>query len=518
MNIPKIMIVSLACIVGGSSVFGQQQRPDWQNMDLKTDSVFGISTEKAYQELLKGKTPKPVIVAVIDGGVDTLHEDLKSILWVNPKPKAGDDGTYGWSFIGSAKGNVHYDNLELTRQVRQQQAKFEGKDSTAFQGSDLAAWHKYNAEKAALDKQMMDAQRNLKGVEGFAHVLDEEVKKMGTDTPTLKDFQNYQPQGPGEEHITKVMLNMLASGESYTDFQKNQLGEALDHYKAEVDYQLNLAYDPRAMYVGDDYLNSAQRDYGSPDVMGPDAMHGTHVSGIIAADRTNNLGMKGVADDVRILAIRTVPDGDERDKDVANAIRYAADHGAKVINMSFGKGYSQDKAAVDEAVRYALRKDVLLVQAAGNDDADIDTASNFPSRRFADGGEAGAWIVVGASGQKDDSTVKAPFSNYGKTGVDVFAPGEQIYSTVPGSKYAYLDGTSMAAPVVTGLAALIREYYPKLKAEQVKEIIMQSVVKVDHPVTLRVGKTDESVPFTDLCRSGGVVNAYNALELAGRWK
>jgi cell wall-associated protease len=451
---------------------------------------------------------------VIDGGVDTLHEDLKSVLWVNPAPKAGDNGTYGWNYIGSAKGNVHYDNLELTRQIRQQQGRFEGKDSTAFQGSDLLAWRQYNTEKLALDKEMTVAKQSLQGVEGFEQVLEGIVKKMGTDTPTLKNFQDFQSQDAGEEHITKVVLRMLSGGESFASFKTDQLDQALDHFKGEVDYHLNIAYDPRASYVGDDYFNSSQRDYGSPDVMGPDATHGTHVSGIIGADRTNNLGIKGVADDVRILAVRTVPDGDERDKDVANAIRYAADHGARVVNMSFGKGYSQDKKVVDEAVRYALSKDVLFVQAAGNENDDIDSASNFPNRRYADGGEAGAWIVVGASGQKDDATLKAPFSNYGKLAVDVFAPGEQIYSSIPGSRYAYFDGTSMASPVVAGLAALIREYYPDLKAAQVKDIILQSVVKVDHPVTLRVGQTEESVPFTDLCRTGGIVNAYQALELA----
>ncbi len=177
---------------------------------------------------------------------------------------------------------------------------------------------------------------------------------------------------------------------------------------------------------------------------------------------------------------------------------------------------SQDKETVDKAVRYAIGKDILFVQAAGNDDANLDSVPDFPNRRYIAGGEAGAWIVVGASGQHDDSTLKAPFSNYGRTSVDVFAPGEQIYSTIPGSRYAYYDGTSMASPVVAGLAALIREYYPSLKAEQVKDIILQSVVKVDHPVVLHAGDSSRLVPFADLCQSGGVVNAYRALKQAAR--
>jgi len=482
------------------------QKPNWQNMDLQRDSVFGISTEKAYTELLKGKTPVPVIVAVIDAGVDTNHEDLKAILWHNLKPKAFDNGSYGWSYIGSAKGNVHFDNLEVTRQVRQYMAG----DTNRLSGSDLMTYH---AEKRDWQKQKNEADNMVRGITGFENVLNGVTQKMAKDNPTLADFKAYQPQGAAEQHIVQVMISLLSKEDDFAKIKKDQIDDAIEHFKEQADYQLNLNYDPRSI-VGDDYFNSKQRNYGSPDVNGPDPTHGTHVSGIIAAVRNNGIGINGVADDVQIMAIRAVPSGDERDKDIANAIRYAADHGAKVINMSFGKPYSQDKKAVDEAVKYALKKDVLLVQAAGNSNEDIDTAANFPNRIYANGKEAGAWIVVGASGWKNDTTLKAPFSNYGKTAVDVFAPGVQIYSSIPGSKYAYFDGTSMASPVVAGLAALIREYYPKLTAMQVKEIIMASVVKVDHPVNEQIGNNTLRVPFSELCITGGIVNAYGALELA----
>jgi subtilisin family serine protease len=218
------------------------------------------------------------------------------------------------------------------------------------------------------------------------------------------------------------------------------------------------------------------------------------------------------------MSVRTVPTGDERDKDVANAIRYAAANGAKVINMSFGKSYSYDKKAVDEAVKFALSKDVLLVHAAGNDNNNTEVELNVPNRAYEDkSGVAGAWIEVGASGPKDDETLKASFSNYGKTSVDVFAPGVAINSTTPKSTYGEHDGTSMAAPVVTGLAALIRSYYPKLTATQVKEIIMKSVVKISHNVVITDGDTKKEVPFADICVTGGVVNAYNALQLAATY-
>lgn len=475
-----------------------QQVPDWQNKDLHADNLFGISTYKAYNQLLKGKKSRPVIVAVIDAGVDTSHEDLKSVLWVNPDKKKNDNGTYGWSYIASAKGNVQFDNLELTRQVRQHQQQ--GDTATTI----------YRKEKAELDKKLAEDTRQLKGITSFKDVLDSIIFQIGKPNPQLKDFQAYQPKGNRQMQVVKTMTNVLSQKDDIEAFRTEELDRALDHYNASVQYQLNTAYDPRAQYVGDDYNNSQERNYGSPDNQGPDPTHGTHVAGIIAAVRNNGLGIEGIADNVKILAIRAVPDGDERDKDIANAIRYAADHGAKIINMSFGKPYAQDKAAVDEAVRYALKKDVLLVQAAGNDNRNIDTANNFPNRKFQNGKDAGAWIVVGASGLEDNDQLKAPFSNYGKNAVDVFAPGVQIYSSVPGSKYAYFDGTSMAAPVVVGLAALIREYYPKLKAQQVKDIILQSAIKIQHPVLLN-GK---EVPFSELCKTGGIVNAYAALKLA----
>jgi cell wall-associated protease len=471
-----------------------QQIPNWQNKDLQQDSIFGISTEMAYT-LLKNKKSTPVIVAVIDAGVDTLHEDLKNVLWINPKKKAGDNGTYGWSYLGSAKGNVQYDNIELTRQVRQYQQR----DTNKLNRSDLLVYH---TQKKELLKKYTEAHNTAEGMAGFIGILDRVVYKMGNNQPKLADFQNYKAADESEKYIRNTMMNALKEKDDFNSFRKDQLEAGVNHFKEQADYQLNIAYDPRSI-VGDDYFNSKQRNYGTPDVNGPDPTHGTHVAGIIAGIRGNGLGADGIADNVRILSIRVVPNGDERDKDVANAIRYAANHGAKVINMSFGKDLSQDKKAVDEAVAYALKKDVLILQAAGNSNENIDSVANFPSRRYLNGQIAGAYIVVGASGLKNDSTLKASFSNYGKTAVDVFAPGVQIYSAIPGSKYDYFNGTSMACPVVAGLAALIREYYPKLTAIQVKDIILKSSIRSDYLVKY--------------CQTGGVVNAYTALQLAAKY-
>jgi len=510
-------------------LFVNAQKANWQNLDLKTDSVFGIGTEKAYKELLKGKKSTKVIVAVNDGGVEATHEDLKRIMWVNAKEIAGNgkdddkngyaDDIHGWNFIGGPKGSVNFETLELTRLVRRDQERFATTTDANVAEKDKADWEAFKARRADLEKQLAEAKAGLANINGFKGALDGVVKKIGKEEPTAEDFKNFKPANDLEGRIQGIMAEQLEKG-TFKDFYEDQIKEGLDYYTRQAEYNLNLDYDPRSI-VGDNPNDATEKFYGNNDVAGPDAMHGSHVAGIIAADRTNKIGINGVADNVAIMGVRCTPNGDERDKDVANAIRYAVDNGAKVINMSFGKAYSWDKAAVDAAVKYAVSKDVLLVHAAGNENKDLEVENNFPTQKYLDGGVASSWITVGASGPKDDETLKASFSNFGKTQVDVFAPGVDIYSTVPGSKYKNLNGTSMASPVVAGLAALIRSYYPKLSAVQVKEIIMKSVTKVNHNVSYKKGEEGAeetvSVPFSDLCVSGGIVNAYNALKLAATY-
>jgi subtilisin family serine protease len=502
------------------------QKANWQNLDLKTDTVFGISTERAYKELLKGKKPSPVVVAVIDGGVDINHEDLKRVVWTNKAEKAGNgldddkngykDDVRGWNFLGSDKGSVEFEALELTRIIRRDQKKFSNVADVAKE--DEAALREYRKLRAEYDKKVSEAKENLANIEGFKYVLNRMVTKIGKADPTAADFQQFKPANEIESRVQGVIVDILKE-QSYKSFYEDEIIKGIKHYSDELKYNLNLDFDPRPKLVGDDYANGREKIYGNADVKGPDASHGTHVAGIIAADRTNNIGVKGVADAALIMGVRAVPTGDERDKDVANSIRYAVDNGAKVINMSFGKAYSWDKQLVDDAVKYAMSKDVLIVQAAGNDNENIDSAKNFPDRRYLSGGAAEAYIVVGASGWNDDETLKASFSNYGKTTVDVFAPGEKINSSVPDNNaYEKNSGTSMASPVVAGLATLIRSYYPKLKAIQVKEIIMKSVIKVNHQVNLMINDAPVLKDFSDLCVSGGVVNAYEALKLAAQYK
>lgn len=522
MNICKKTVIIITFLFSG--FIAGAQIPNWQNMDLKKDSIFGISVEKAYSELLKDKKSKPVVVAIIDSGVDTAHEDLKNTLWINTKEKRGNgkdddknhyiDDINGWSFLGSSKGNVNYDNLEITRLIRAQQAKFGGLKSIP---KDTVGLYAYNQMREKYDQQLLEAQQTLRGIGRFVQILDTMLVNMKNPNPTAADLEAYSTSDPAELQVKQVVGQQLAQYPDFKTFRVKELDGAVEHFKEQVDYQLNLDYDPRSI-VGDNYNNAEEHYYGINDVTGPGADHGTHVAGIIGAARNNNLGINGIADNVQLMSVRAVPNGDERDKDVANAIRYAVDNGAKVINMSFGKPYSPSKKVVDEAVQYAMTKDVLLIHAAGNDGENLDSAVFYPNRVYLDGkGTANAWIEVGASGPEDNETLVAPFSNYSSTKVDVFAPGVAIYSSTPGSQYDYHDGTSMAAPVVAGLASLIRSYYPKLTAVQVKDVILKSVTKVEHPVTIFVNNEPKEVKMTDVCNTGGVVNAYEALKLAASY-
>ena len=546
--------------------FGQSKdepKDNWQNLDLQRDGVMGISTEKAY-ELLKGKKSTTVIVAVIDGGVDEEHEDLKPVIWKNTAEIAGNnkdddkngysDDMYGWNFIGSSVGNVRYDNLEVVRLVRTLQDKYSAVvNSTPLSEEDRKEFTQYKRMVTDYMTRLDNARRGYEGLSVIKKTTEEIVSKIGKPHPKLKDFERYDAANETESKVLKVIKSEMKKEPDYKVFKKD-IDDTYKYYSAQVNYHLNIDFDPRDS-VKDNYADAYQKIYGNSDITGPDAEHGTHVAGIIAAVRGNGKGINGIADNVRIMGVRTVPDGDERDKDVANAIRYAVDNGAKVINMSFGKGYVWNKSAVDSAVKYAEAKDVLLVHAAGNDGKNTDVEPNYPNRIYGDissrprpqidlqanslpGGmnsgrplslpkfeqdttrftlpRAANWIEVGASDWKNDENLVASFSNYGKRSVDVFAPGVKVNSTIPGSEYKPNDGTSMASPVVAGLAALIRSYYPALTAVQVKDIIMKSVTKVDRKVKIKEDGSSKKVKLDEISISGGVVNAYSAMQLAAK--
>ncbi len=532
-------LILITCALAFSlNLHAQGNAPDnWFNLDKEQDGVHGVSTERTYKELLSNRVGQQVIVAVIDGGVDPHHEDLKDVMWRNPGevPDNGkdDDGNgyvddvFGWNFIGGKDGeNVHHDTYELTRILKGMEQEFQKKDPKALSGKEKEKYHTYQKYKT--------------DVESARNKANEQVQQFEQILTYIKFTFNMAKEALGDKQITEESVEELDDNEfamvkaflkevlpQLGDFEGGvddlfelitaDLDEALQHEKNKVDYGYNTEFNPRHI-VQDDYSNVSQRFYGNNDVKGPDAFHGTHVAGIIAASRQNEIGIKGVADQVKIMAIRAVPNGDERDKDVANAIRYAVDNGASIINMSFGKGYSPREKAVERAIRYAQKKDVLLVHAAGNESSDNDVVLHYPDdqltvhRCLFCGKVAKNWLEVGALSYEDAPDAVAFFSNYGKKNVDVFAPGHEINSTDVDSRYKVASGTSFAAPVVAGVAAVMRSYFPKLTAIQVKSIIMRSSVKED--VEVKVPGSDQLVKFEDLSVSGGMVNLYRAIKIA----
>lgn len=489
-----------------------ESAPDaWQLLDLEADLVPGVSASRTYEELLAGRQPgRTVVVAVIDGGVDTAHVDLRERLWRNEAETPGngvdDDGNgyvddvWGWNFIGGADGqNVHHETLEVTRLHAACQI-----------GTPPPSGLTCDSIAEGYDERRNETEQTLEQIRQIGAAMEVIVPMLaqatGVEEPTADDVRALETTDPRLGQAREIFLQLDAAG-----ITPEELEEARGAYQDLLEYGLDPTFQTRDL-VGDDLENGSERIYGNNDVMGPDAKHGTHVSGIIGATRGNGVGMDGIAPDVRIMTIRAVPDGDERDKDVANAIRYAVDNGAHVINMSFGKAYSPRKELVDEAVRYADERGVLMIHAAGNDGEDLEVEPNYPNRTYADGGSAELWIEVGAADWKVDS-IAAPFSNYGRTKVDVFAPGVDILSTLPGDAFDREDGTSMAAPVATGVAALLMSYFPELSAADVRRILLESAVPYADRTVPQPG-TGALVPFGTLSVTGAVVNAYEAVRMA----
>lgn len=505
-----------------TSVFAQKKSPEnWQTLDPLTNKIYGTGVEEAYKSL-SGKTSQPVIVAVIDIGTDPNHEDLKDVLWTNageiPNNGIDDDkngyadDVHGWSFLGGVNGDINYEATELARMYYRMSRKFKNTEPSILSAAD-AEEYKLFQEKIKPDfikKQAEDEDQaaQLSIISDFMT----KVKKQGNGVFSKSTVKSFVPENDRDAQVKKGMGLILALV-SAEELEK-EVSQGADILINVTRLNRMNADSIRQSIVGDNPNDPNERYYGNNHIQGPDALHGTHVAGIIAAMRNNNLGINGIANNVKIMIVRAVPNGDERDKDVANAIRYAVDNGAKVINMSFGKYYSPEKKVVDEAVQYALSKDVLLIHAAGNESKDKDVETSYPCRQLLSGESVNNWIEVGASAAKPGKNLLGSFSNYGKQTVDLYAPGVDIYSCIPDNKYISESGTSMAAPSTAGVAALIREYFPDLKANEVREVLMKTVVPYKKKVKIP-GKKQTSV-IVDLCISGGFLNANNAVkELLG---
>ena len=524
----QLQVYSLIFLFSTSG-FAQEAPPsNWFNLDYELDGIPGVSTEKAYDQLLKGRSNKPVVVAVLDSGVDFLHEDLEGKIWENtdeiPDNNIDDDKNgyvddrYGWNFLGNGKGeNIQFDNLELTRQYVLLKKQFEGKEAADLSGDEKEQFQRYKAYEEEIEKQLKENEENAMYYGTLVQALDLIQKDIGKDKVEIEDLKNYRSKKMVLVKVAALARKSMADGATFDEIALDLI-DNFDYYFNQFKYYYNPEFDPRAI-VGDNYEDPYERYYGNNNIKGPDAEHGTHVAGIIAANRTNTLGMKGVANNVQIMSVRVVPDGDERDKDIANAIFYAVDNGASIINMSFGKGLSPNKELVDKAIKYAQKKDVLIVHAAGNEGSENFETTNFPNDRYLKNGlfkskYAENWIEVGASSWEVGPDLVASFSNYSANIVDLFAPGSSIYSTIPEQKYTEHDGTSMAAPVVAGVAAVLRSYFPELSAFEVKDILMQTAVRYKNKVRKPGDEEGKRISFSQLSVTGGIVNTHAAVEEA----
>ncbi|MER3319524.1 MAG: S8 family peptidase [Allomuricauda sp.] len=486
------------------------EKKRWGHLDLVADTIPGMSLDKAYNEIIKSKKGKTVVVAVLDSGMDLEHEDLKGVLWTNadevPNNGKDDDGNgyvddiHGYNFLGDS----YNEQLEYVRMLR----------LNIGDASDRAE------ARLLLDKEYPEAVQNKQQYEQIFQVVkgaDQLVKtELGKEAYTKKDLLSIEPKTAQMEQSVAVLTQMFTYGDSIPEVLE-ELEEGIKYFSEQANYNLNKDFNGRAP-VGDDPYDITDVPYGNgnPKNQVDSESHGTHVAGIIAATRNNGIGVDGVANNVEIMSIRAVPNGDEYDKDIALGIRYAVDNGASIINCSFGKSFSPKAEWVYDAIKYAASKDVLIVHAAGNDGEDLEDPKNrnYPNddmdedREFVDN-----MITVGALSSSYGSEMVASFSNYGNQRVDVFAPGAEIYSTMPNGEYEFQGGTSMAAPAVAGVAALIRSFHPDLSASQVKNIIMQSGLRTKASVIV-AGDQTKATTFDKISKSGKMVNAYNALILA----
>ncbi|TFF38290.1 S8 family serine peptidase [Mucilaginibacter psychrotolerans] len=528
--------VLCGALLSNFSGFAQVSAPEppkaWHLMDLKTDGFFGISAKQAYL-FVAGKKSKQVVVATIDSGIDTAQADLKPVLWTNTKEIPGNgidddhngyvDDIHGWNFLGGPGGKCDF--TETTEEVREYNRLKEKYDKlvSAPAGSekDFAYWEKVKLTyettvKKSKDEieQLQPAMNALMATSGYikrALGLKPDASFTVKDLPRIKTTNDTITQS---KYVWQSVFDQEGGGATNAKIITD-----LSEYLAKLNNDVNPDLDARKRIVGDDPNVQDGKPYGSNILKFADASHGTGVAGLIAAVRNNGYGLNGVADNVRIMAIKAVPNGDEYDKDIANAIRYATDNGAKIINMSFGKKLSPHKDWVDAAIKYAASKDVLLIQASGNDNLDMDATPEYPNDIFADGTgtDADNLISVGASSAKFDENLAGSFSNYGQRNVDVFAPGVKVTSVDTDAEFNTADGTSFASPITAGIAALVLEYYPSLSAKQLKQVLLESATPLTGTMVLKPG-TKNKVAFTTLSKTGGIVNAYRALLAASKLK
>ena len=505
----------------------EDELQSWYHSDIINDTIPGMSVDKAYNQLIRDQKGDTIIVAVVDSGVDIAHEDLDDKIWKNEDEIPGNnkdddengyiDDVYGWNFLG----DINHENLEMTRIIRDYKDRFEGKSKEDISEENTEDFELYQKAKKEYNKKLQQAKSQQNYYTNILQQLKSARQSVGDsigkENFTLEEVKSLKADSTGLQEKKNFLIQVMSNVGDDLSEAENQLQRGVDYFGDRVQYHYGKDLNATADRGDDPDDFDDTENYGNNDVDGPDpkedvVMHGTHVAGIIAAERNNNTGINGVASNAKIMTLRAVPDGDEYDKDIAYGIRYAVDNGAKVINTSFGKYYSTHPDWVIEAIQYAAINDVLIVNAAGNEGIDLDEKRVYPNDQTPEDATevADNFISIGAIGPNIGETLVAGFSNYGKANLDIFAPGASIYSTVPNDKYKFLQGTSMAAPAVAGIAAMIRSYYPELQAKQVKQVIMKSGIVYENEVVLG-GDSDNKESLPKVSVTGKFANLYNAL-------
>lgn len=490
---------------------------NWHYLSPDESGFYGVSADQAHKFLdsLK-RTPKKITVAVIDADLNVNHEDLQGQIWKNPKPgaKGYANDINGWNFLGNKAGkNLVKTGTESFREYKRLKPRYDKVKPEQLKTTAEKQEYAYylEARKDAKINSYLSFGNYTALITNAFRVTDSVMKDVKYNhEPIVTDVLALKIQDSAiNEQYGVVSRSMYKYSENtpWKEVYAAQLAEN-DTIQKRIK-SLDDKASPRDL-IGDS-PSLKDKYYGNPNLFEPESYHGTFVAGLIAAVRNNGIGIDGIADSVAIMGLRAVPDGDEYDKDIALAIRYAVDNGAKLINMSFGKYFSPNSKWVNDAINYAGKKGVLLFHAAGNEGKNVDSITVYPSGMLSTNKRADNLIRIGASTPTGDA---AAISNYGANHVDVFAPGTSIRSTGLNNGYQTANGTSLSAPIVTGVAALLWSYYPNLSAKQIKSILLETVTSRKGHLTDLPGKSKKQIAFENLCSTGGIVNAYQAVKMA----
>lgn len=543
-----------------------QSSRDWYNCSFDREGVYGAEVNKAYEFLAGKKLKKTPVIAFICNGMDIEHEELSHAVWTNPKEKdngkdndrnglAGD--LHGWNFIGGANGDVivrgpNYGDLEYYR-LRDKYITLYRRDGQ-FQRMEIGPGitdvklvpadapenideYDYFLKISANDRSpLMNRHKGYQFslvYEDYLNKFNDNILKMypGKELVTFNDFK-VMVNDPAYVDLDDewariaafymgVSLQMAPNKDNwhgmYAAYDRNEFVKS--SYDSYQQLLKRVDFDVRNRIVGDDPYDLNDRVYGNNSLLTANCAVNVLKAGVIFSKRNNGIGGDGIADFAKLMTLVAYPEqSSPYTKDLVLGIRYAVDHGADVIVMSYQQPgiYSEgDRKWMYDALRYAEDKGVLVIFPVWENSADLDKYDYFPNR-FMGERELTNLLIVGPSDKQGAPTVK---SNYGEKGLDLFAPSVNIYSTMTGDIYNNATSVQLGAGIAAGVAALVKGYYPTLNGSQIRTLLMETVtpregaeVEKEHIVNGRLA--NDIFLFEELSGSGGIINAYNAVRAA----